>query len=686
MTTQHIATKKLSVEAAKSFIRSVEEVSSYYMFAAKHTPYSTIDTPMPEDTTNSTISVYNDMLFGKKIGPEDVISMTNRVDWQPNVVYDMYDDGVVLDDKQYFVMVQEGINYRVYKCLFNNNTESLVEPFGTDLDPIEMPEDGYVWKYLYSFDESTARKFMTNSHIPIVVNSAVKNAATDGSINIIKIEYGGVGYNNYNIGSFVESDDIIIDNNVLQYGLSGNASGTNDFYRGCIIKITSGDALNEYRIINDYYISTNGKKIILIDRPFIGNVQKSDTYEIYPNVYVYDEGGTSTQECFARAIINPLSGNTVSRVEILNPGIGYRKARAVIIPDETVGVANGFGANITPIISPQGGHGSNLTAELNGSYVGISVSFVKDVEPLISRGSEDYRTIGIIKDPLFANVKIMIDSSLTSGTFITNENIIRYKPIKLSGNVSVTTSNSYVYATPDIVNSLRLNDTVIISDGTKQIYSEVMNISTLSFNISDIPTFTSSNCSIVLTESEQFAKLSEANNTYLKLTDVKPIGEDKSTYMIGETSSAMAVVDLASTPYLYIGNRDGEGFAQYNQLTKFVGEFSSGINFELDEYIVQDTAGTSSNRPTARLYKTVNSDVADNDFIYASNITGEFLPTSSGGDGELRGMTSNAYFTSLYKYSGELVTDSGELFYIENLDPISRSSTQTETIKLILNF
>jgi hypothetical protein len=52
----------------------------------------------------------------------------------------------------------------------------------------------------------------------------------------------------------------------------------------------------------------------------------------------------------------------------------------------------------------------------------------------------------------------------------------------------------------------------------------------------------------------------------------------------------------------------------------------------------------------------------------------------------IRGLTSNTYFNASYKYNGEIVPDSGEILYLENLSPITRDYKQTETVKLILEF
>ncbi len=81
-----------------------------------------------------------------------------------------------------------------------------------------------------------------------------------------------------------------------------------------------------------------------------------------------------------------------------------------------------------------------------------------------------------------------------------------------------------------------------------------------------------------------------------------------------------------------------------------------------------------------------DTDIVGRDILFATNITNSFQAASGINSGIVRGLTSNASFTIDYKYNGDLTSDSGEIVYIENLNPISRSASQTETIRLTLEF
>jgi hypothetical protein len=54
---------------------------------------------------------------------------------------------------------------------------------------------------------------------------------------------------------------------------------------------------------------------------------------------------------------------------------------------------------------------------------------------------------------------------------------------------------------------------------------------------------------------------------------------------------------------------------------------------------------------------------------------------------EINGLTSGATIENLSnKYPGDFVVGSGEVLYLENLDPITRSGNKSEIIKIILEF
>jgi len=684
MSTKQIITKKLNVEAAESFVKSVQTASSYYVFAAKHTPYANGDStiPFPADTTKAQIDIYNDMVFGKRVKYSDVTNMVRRYNWTVDTVYDMYDDvDASLSSKQFYVAVDAGTYTYVYKCLFNNNgAKSTVEPYGTDADPFETPNDGYVWKYMFSVDEFTMNKFSTVDYMPVVIDPTVTASATSGAIDVIAIDDAGRGYDNYIPEGEFES--VRIGENSLLYGIGLSAASLDNYYNGCIIKVTSGEAAGQYRVITDYQFDVeNNKKIITLENSFNGVIRPGDTYEVYPNVFVYDTSGTRITDCYARAIINPASANSIGKVEILNAGSGYRSAIAAVQVNPIVPVT--IDASLRVILSPEGGHGLNVNNELFARYVGINTYFIGDELPLSI--SNDYRTIGVIKDPLFANVSIMLDLTKTVGQFILGEDVYRYKPIKLAGAVQVT-SNNVVYGTDiNFEEALRVNDQIIINNGSDNFLATVNGIAANNLLlVTSSSTFVASNCSITLIQSDLYGKVSSYSLNRLNLTNVSARDLSIGSNIIGIESFCTAAANTVARPFVFINERDADEFSGFNQLTKFVGSVSQA-GFAEDEIIAQESV-TGFAQPQASFHSIVDSIGGLDDTMYVTNVKNSFLTASGGSDGTVKGLTSNSYFIVSNKYNGELIPDSGEILYLENLNPITRKANQTEVVKLVLEF
>ena len=118
----------------------------------------------------------------------------------------------------------------------------------------------------------------------------------------------------------------------------------------------------------------------------------------------------------------------------------------------------------------------------------------------------------------------------------------------------------------------------------------------------------------------------------------------------------------------------------------------NGLTY-LSEFIEDETIVLESTesykfdylQPSMFFHSMVDNPGNANDYLFVTNLNNSFnIPEN--GSLTLRGTTSNAYFTASYKYNGEIIPDSGEVLYLENLSPIKRNPNQTETIKLILEF
>lgn len=482
--TQKLVTNQFAVHNAKQFVGTFSGTANnnYYVFAARHIPYDAGDSTIPtlsNSILDTDIDVYNNMIFAKRVLAADVKHMIPRYDWTSGTIYSEYTH--LEDDflsEQYFVVVDELTEYNVYKCLFNNsNTASSVAPSrvgsAADLDTI-ITGDGYYWKYMYTISKTNFEKFASIDYVPLTPNTSVIENATPGSVEVVKIGYAGSGYDNYIASAQFASGDINYGTSTVTYRLPSDSSSSDDYWKGCVMRITSGDASEQYRKIIESS-GTGNDKLVTLDSPFSTTPAEGDFYEVYPYVHVWGDGA-ETVVADGIAIIDPDASNGVSSVEMLSIGAGYRTGfvelgsfpststnTSIALSSVITGDLSFTEADLIPIISPPGGHGSDPYTELNGHYVCISTRFSNSESGTIPT-QNDFRQVGLIKDPQFHNVDLVFQVSNTVGTFTVGETVAQYKQIVLNGNVSVVSGNSSIIK----ANQGVLSDTVnIINAGTR---------------------------------------------------------------------------------------------------------------------------------------------------------------------------------------------------------------------------
>jgi hypothetical protein len=122
---------------------------------------------------------------------------------------------------------------------------------------------------------------------------------------------------------------------------------------------------------------------------------------------------------------------------------------------------------------------------------------------------------------------------------------------------------------------------------------------------------------------------------------------------------------------------DGSYLSQTNyKTTSLINVSSPPSAFRMDETVYQGTS-----LATATFYATVvNWDSTTNE-LWVNNTVGTFSGTSP-----LKGTLQTSAVTAFNITSPDNENFTGEVLYIENRDPITRSSSQTEQIKLVLNF
>jgi hypothetical protein len=503
-TTQKLVTTNFNVHSAASFVNTFAN-TDYFIFAGKHTPYPISDSTItvPNNSVKAShIDVYDNMIFAKRVQQSDVVHMIPKYTWTSNTFYNQYDhrDGDLLT-KQFFVMVDDDTEYNVWKCLHNGSnttstTYSTISPArvgsSADLNPLETG-DKYVWKYMYTITKTQYEKFATSNYIPITANTSVIDGATPGTIELIDVVEAGKGYSNYIVEGTFKNGDINIGGVNTIYGAPEDAVAIDDYYQGCVLKITASSkpgAIDQYRRIVNYE-GVGAQKKFILDEPFTVTPEVTDTYEVYPYVFVWGDGSESVP-AEGRAIVDT-AANSIARVEMLNVGAGYRYGesypsdmpRDVPIAESTIYIplpevisqdAAFKAASLQPILSPKDGHGSDPWNELGANRVCISTKFT-DSESGTIPTQNDFRQVGLIKQPLYTNIDIILKGANTVGNFALGETVYQYRQFKLHGNVNITANSTTILKT----NYGKISNTATIVNGGTGYNSTVDTISVDNF-------------------------------------------------------------------------------------------------------------------------------------------------------------------------------------------------------------
>jgi hypothetical protein len=656
-----LLTNQFSIEAAKQFKESIKD-KQHYVFAAKITPHViNEDTPDTVLQKNDYPEIFDEMSFGKKIAESDVSFLVKKNLWVSGTVYNQYKTN---NTTNFYATILSGSFYRTYLCLENNRGgQSTSQPSGTDTLPFQTV-DGYTWKYMFSVHVDVYNKFATSKFIPVQEDSTVKISAIPGSISSFEIQEVGGGYVNYFTSSF-RTADLRFGGDPAVYRLQESASSIIDFYNGCIIKMTSGDAAGEYRRILDFYIS-GSDRLIQLESAFSTDPLAGDTYEITPAIQ-FSSNGKETTQAIARAIINPVNGS-LQKIEILNYGKGYDLVTASVYTSSASLPTSA--AIIVPMVSPKLGHGSDVFKELNAIFMGVSVS-ISGAEANNVSTDNKYRMVGVIKEPKFKNISLVLDPTRI-GSYTDGEELYFYKKLELTGTVTVNTNSKNVTGSSTKFSDAITNTSIIlISDGVKNLLGKANTVSNNTFfTLESNSSWSNSNCKIsILDVKERATIVSSSANSIIIDTTEKISGQYSS--IIGSVSAATANVNYANNTTLTIDGRTINSFDTFNQLTYYEGTFT-GTPFVENEPVL-------SGNNTALIHSV--NDTLSSDRIYVVKEKGTFANSSV-----VTGNPGSGSFTVSNKYNGFVERGSGEILYIETVPPIERDSNRSETIRIVLEF
>jgi hypothetical protein len=301
--------------------------------------------PDPVDSFDELSEIYDDMIALKRVTRSDVSQVIRRRTWQANTVYDMYRNNyspsnlsATGQSKLYdcqFYVMNS--NYDVYKCIYNGQNPEYPNGKPSTVEPTGTST---------SIIDSPADGYKWKYMYTLSISDYIKFVSTD----FIPVKSN----------STVQSAAIdgAINQVVIKQRGSSITAGT--YYAPVI-----GDG----GLGND-----DTKAIVRIVVPSSGtNNQKIDIAEVFQSGSGYTYGTIDLQECYTTA--------------------------AAALARNTAKTSLGTSGSIEIVISPPGGHGSNVVREL-GAY---RVMVHKSLDFLDGNGDipvdMEFRRFGLISDP-----------------------------------------------------------------------------------------------------------------------------------------------------------------------------------------------------------------------------------------------------------------------------------------------
>jgi len=392
-------TRRFRVHNAEQFHEAFSEAAStkMYLYIARVSAWpDDANPPTPTDSIQQTeYDNWKKMIAAKRVQSADVTFAVPRYNWTTGTVYREYDTtSTTLFDapassNSYYVVSS---SYNVYKCMFNNKgATSTVEPTGISTS-ILATADGYKWKFMYTIDAGSALKFLTDNWAPIKTLTSddgsaqwdVQATAANGSIDIIDVRTAGSLYmtNSGTLAAVADGDTMT---------LAAGANTTDNIYNGSALYIASGTGSGQVREIVDYNGAT---KVVQLASVFSVVPDTASTYVIGPKVTISGDGTGAT----AFANVTTASSNAVNQVTMISTGSNYSEATVTL----TGNSSHGSGATAVAYVSPPGGHGSDPVGEFAAHNVILNVQ-LSGAESNTFPTVNDFRTIGLLRDPQLAN-------------------------------------------------------------------------------------------------------------------------------------------------------------------------------------------------------------------------------------------------------------------------------------------
>lgn len=361
-----------------------QALSGVYRFATEEIP------PVPLDNQKEKFDIYDDLVAAKRVTAEFARTVIRRYNWDlvANPKYDMWKPdysttpgsggqigktaatgATSISDAKFYVI---NSNYEVFKCLYNGETPANTSGQNATNEPKTTPSagQGSFSGGIFTEENGTA-KYIWKYMYTIPTDDVLR---------------------------FLSTDFMPIVSSTETTRVATQAAAVNGSVNVALVENAGANLPNGTHYAPILGDGTGGKVTVVVSGGSITSVTVNAVGSGYTYASVALKTGTG-------------SGATA-----------YGLFSAIGLTGSVVVGATGVGA-IEPIVSPQGGHGSNMEMELNGKRV------MTNIRLTYAEGSgdfpvdNDFRRIGIIKDPF----------NYGTTTFATNTTLTGVYAVKITG-------------------------------------------------------------------------------------------------------------------------------------------------------------------------------------------------------------------------------------------------------------
>jgi hypothetical protein len=406
-------TTKFQNDITRLVYEDIQNNKFYFMISSvAKTALARVDA---ENTLYSKNEFKENILFGKQIFQEDIKYMIKYYPWQKDAIYTQYDDQEDMADKNFYAVVgptnNDSGDYRVYKCLSNNNGAPSTTPPSYDptiADQIYRTTDGYVWKFMYYLTEPHFEAYNASGYIPL---SGTFETNPDPAADA----------NNVITGS--EVSDIFVINNIDNVGYpslengqvtgppgndgtikikANNISVRDNYYADMTIYASNNDTGESFVYVIESYTwdstSNNEGTLKVVGTPQADGLKINASFKIVPTVKISGDGEGAT------AIPRVVDGK-ITNIEVLDPGKNYNNILAEIVdppfdfyPDDDNSID--VRARLRPILSPTGYHNWNLIDEMHCRHI-LLYAYITETDNNQIGKTNTYSALGVVKNPVF---------------------------------------------------------------------------------------------------------------------------------------------------------------------------------------------------------------------------------------------------------------------------------------------